>query len=244
MKIIFSVFLLLSFAAVQAQNDRVYDRNFIVWSQVFTTVRLGEKTVWLAEYQWRRTEGLQDWQQSLLRTAVQFRASDKLSFALGYGWIETFPYGDFPLAANGTFPEHRIFEQVQWKTTAAKWQLTQRFRIEQRWIGSRTAVSEREIDAWRFSHRFRHFAKLQHPVHSSGLYAAMADEIFIGAGKNVGSNLFDQNRIMLLLGKKISDKVLIECGYINQTVMQGKRVEQQTIMQSNNGLLLSSFINF
>ena len=76
------------------------------------------------------------------------------------------------------------------------------------------------------------------------MYAAVADEIFIGAGKNVGVNIFDQNRLFLLVGYKLNKNVNIESGYFNQTLQQGRRINNQTIMQRNNGLLVSCITNF
>lgn len=229
-----------------AQNDRVHDNNDIVWGQVFTTINLAPRWDVLAEYQWRRTNQLKDWQQNFARTAVQYRTENGVSFAIGYAWAETFPYGDYPVAANGAFPEHRLFEQVQLKNAFGKLALTQRLRIEQRWIGKRKPAEEREMEDWLFSHRFRHMVRLQHPVIDAGsfnLYAAAADEVFIAAGKNVGANVFDQNRIMLILGSKISKAVSVEAGYINQTAFQGRRINGATIMQNNNGATLALILS-
>ena len=86
--------------------------------------------------------------------------------------------------------------------------------------------------------------RLQHPIVSSGnFYAIAANEVFIGAGKNLGANIFDQNRMQLMLGTKLSDKFSLEAGYLNQTVMQGRRVNDMTIMQHNNGISLAAIIN-
>lgn len=248
---IHTIFILVSiffFTAAKAQNDRYYVDNDILWPQLFVNVNLSEKTDWLVEYQWRRTNGFSNWQQSLLRTAFQYRPASNVSVAVGYGWIETFPYGDeYPLAANGTFPEHRIHEQVQLKHEWKNLGLTQRFRVEQRFVGRRSPAAEREITDWLFSHRFRHMLRLQHalqPANPKSIYVAAADEVFISAGKNVGVNIFDQNRLMFIAGKKFSPKFSFEIGYINQTVKQGRRIDNKTIMQNNNGLMLSSFLNF
>ena len=51
-------------------------------------------------------------------------------------------------------------------------------------------------------YRFRYLFKTQYNF-TPKLYAVAADEIFIGAGKNVGVNIFDQNRIFLLAGVKL-----------------------------------------
>jgi hypothetical protein len=75
------------------------------------------------------------------------------------------------------------------------------------------------------------------------LYVAAADEIFIGAGKNVGMNIFDQNRLMFSAGVKLNKNISFEAGYINQTVMQGRMINNQTIVQRNNGITLATNIN-
>lgn len=241
MKKIFTAVLLLLCQLTYAQNDRVNDYNNTNWLQLFNTISLTKKWSLHAEYQWRRTEGMKNWQQSLLRIGVNRKLNENITAQAGYAWIETFPYGDFPLANNGTFPEHRIYEQVSFKQPIKKWTFTHRFRIEQRWLGKVKAGSDREIEDWTFLHRFRYQFKMQYSLHSK-FYLAAADEIFIGAGKNVGVNIFDQNRIFLLAGYKINKNITLEAGYFNQTLQQGRRINNNTIMQRNNGVVVSSFV--
>jgi hypothetical protein len=242
-QILLAVFFVLPFLS-KAQNDRIKDENSITWAQLFGTVKLSNKWDALFEYQWRRTDGFKYWQQSLLRTGIQHRINNQVSFAVGYAWIETFPYGDYPLASNGTFPEHRIHEQVQLKNNFGKLTVNQRLRIEQRWVGRVQANINRNIEDWIYSNRFRHLLRLQHPLLKNNLlYGAVADELFISAGKNVGANVFDQNRIMLILGSKLSNQLSVEAGFINQTLFQGRRVNGNTIVQDNNGATLALIIN-
>jgi len=229
-----------------AQNDRANDYNYLNWIQSFNTISLNKKWSLHLEYQWRRDEGLKYWQQSLLRIGTNYKLNDNISAHIGYGWIETFPYGDYPIASNGTFPEHRIYEQIGFRQPIDKFLFTHRFRIEQRWLGRVKAGTDREIEEWSFLHRFRYQFRMQYPFYTKGdkqFYAAAADEIFIGAGKDLGTNIFDQNRIFLLVGYKFNKHFSLEGGYFNQTLQQGRRVDNKTIMQRNNGWLLSSYLN-
>jgi hypothetical protein len=244
MKYILTGALFLFTISVNAQNDRVRDDNAIYWGQIFSTIKASEKWDVLVEGQFRRTDQFTP-QQNLYRTALQYRVNPQVSFALGYAFIETFSYGDVPIAPNGTFPEHRIYQQALLRQSVNKFGLTHRFRIEQRWLGRRTPAAEREIEDWIFLHRFRYMFRVQHPLSANGkIYAAAADEIFIGAGKNLGVNIFDQNRIQLLLGARFSPHFAIEAGYINQTLMQGRRVNDRTIMQHNNGVSVGMVVNY
>ncbi len=240
------LFLMLALFSCQlsfAQNDRHNDNNNINWLQVFNTIKLDKNWNLHAEYQWRRENGLKDWQQSLLRVGVNRKLNDNVTVHIGYGWIETFPYGDFPIASAGTFPEHRLYEQISFKQPIKKWTFTHRFRVEQRWLGRVKPGTDREIETWLFLHRFRYQFRTQFAI-TPKLYAVAADEIFIGAGKNVGVNIFDQNRVFLSVGYKINKTVSVEAGYFNQTLQQGRRVNNNTIMQNNNGINASAFLSF
>jgi hypothetical protein len=228
--------------SLYAQNDRYNDYNNLVWIQSFNTIKLNSKWSLHAEYQLRRDNGLKDWQQSLLRIGANYKVNDNVIVHAGYAWAETFPYGKYPIANNGTFPEHRLYEQLTLRQPLNKFLLTHRFRIEQRWLGRVKAGTDREIEEWLLLHRFRYQFRTQYNI-SKNFYGAFADEIFIGAGKNVGVNIFDQNRLFLLLGYKLNKNVSIEGGYFNQTLQQGRRINNQTIMQRNNGLVVSSILN-
>jgi Protein of unknown function (DUF2490) len=237
-----ALLLLMSFCCT-AQNDRVNDYNNINWAQLFMTKSINKKTDWLIEYQWRRTNGFKYWQQGLFRTALQFKPNSNVALAAGYAQAETFAYGDYPIASNGTFPEHRLFEQVLLKQSLSKLSISHRFRIEQRFIGRVKAGTHREIEDWLFSNRFRYMLKLQYPF-SKNFYGWCGDELMLNAGKTVGVNIFDQNRIHLNLGYKVNNKMAVELGYINQTLQQGRRVNNATIVQRNNGVVLSTSLVF
>ena len=230
-----------------AQNDRLNDFNYVNWVQSNNTISVGKKWSVHLEYQWRRTEGLKYWQQSLLRIGANFKLDENIVLHGGYAWIETFVYGDYPIASAGTFPEHRLYEQISFRQPVKKWLFTHRFRVEQRWLGKIKPGTNREIEDWTFLHRFRYQFRAQYPIWSKEdkqLYAAGVDEIFIGAGKELGVNIFDQNRIFLLAGIKLSKNFSLEAGYFNQTLQQGRKINERTIVQRNNGWVVSSILNF
>ena len=69
------------------------------------------------------------------------------------------------------------------------------------------------------------------------------DEVFIGFGENVNENVFDQNRVAVLLGYKFSPSLRIEGGYLNQTVQLGREVNGRNVFQYNNGIILNTYLN-
>lgn len=246
-KIILFLLLFPCFTAF-AQSGRITDENTINWVQTLNTIALNQKWSLHVEYQLRRTEGIKKWQQSLLRLGLNYKIRPDIILHGGYGYIETFPYGDFPIAADGKFPEHRLYEQLSLKQSFGKWSLVHRFRLEQRWLGKvRPNMAEREIEEWIFLNRFRYQFKVQHPLwerQEKQIFAALANEIFIGSGKNLGLNIFDQNRFSLSLGYKFNKRYTVEFSYLNQILQQGKAVSGQVVIQQNKGLVLSSSLNF
>ncbi|MCD6064019.1 MAG: long-chain fatty acid transporter [Flavipsychrobacter sp.] len=232
-----------------ASAQRISDVNAVGWYSSLNTIHLSKKTSLWLEYQWRRENFITDWQQSLARTGVQYHFKNGLSALLGYGYIITYPYGDYP-AGRYTIPEHRIFEQFVWNDAIGRVGLNHRMRLEQRFLGKiDQAAPEYEVSDWTYVNRFRYQLRATVPLNNKTLgdntwYAVGFDEIFIGFGKNVNQNIFDQNRIGLLAGYQFNKKFRLEGGYFNQTVQQGGLVSGHEVFQYNHGLLLSLYFSF
>lgn len=161
------------------------------------------------EGQWRRADVATKSMQLLLRPAVNFQLRPKVMLTGGYGFVETNGYGDYPAAQR--FPEHRTYEQVLVNQRALRLDWTNRLRLEQRHIGGRAA---------RYENRFRYMLRTNVPLPHKQYYIALSSEIFFNFGKNVASNVFDQNRAIIALGRKLSEHTRLEVGYMEQTVQQ------------------------
>ncbi len=69
------------------------------------------------------------------------------------------------------------------------------------------------------------------------------DEIFVGFGANVQANIFDQNRIGILLGYRFNKNVRIEGGVLNQILQFGRQINGKNVIQNNNGIILNASFN-
>lgn len=232
-----------------AQNTRSTHYNSIGWYNYFGTINLNNKIGLHTEYQWRRANVITDWQQSLLRLGVNYTLNPSVLFRVGYGWIETFPYGDIPINGLGKdFTEHRIFQMLQLTQKVGRVDFSHRFMLEQRFVGSYSAATLDREDKYNLLHRARYMFRVQVPLvvkdnPNNTPYVALYDEVFIGFGENVAANVFDQNRIGLVLGYRFNNNIRIEAGYINQIVQFGRTINSQNIFQNNNGLILNSNFN-
>jgi hypothetical protein len=83
------------------------------------------------------------------------------------------------------------------------------------------------------------------PFVANQVFAAVANEVFIGAGKQLGANIFDQNRFSVLLGYSASKKINFELGYLYQILQQGKPLANNSVvMQHNTGLIGAAQFSF
>lgn len=228
------------------QGNRINTGENIGWYNVLFTLNLSEKTGAHIEYQWRRDRFISKWQQSLLRLGVNYQISPKVLLRVGYANIETFPYGEIPLNALGRrFTEHRAFQMVQLSHKEGIVEFSHRYMLEQRFIGRYSSATATTEDEFPRSNRFRYMFRMQAPLKGKEIkdktpYVAVYDEVFIGFGKNVTVNTFDQNRIGVLLGYRVDKNVRIEGGYVNQILQFGRQINGRNVFQNNNGVIVNA----
>ncbi len=190
-----------------------------------------------------------NWQQGLLRFGLNYTLNPRVLVRIGYAWAETFPYGEYPLNGLGReFTEHRIYEMIQLTHKEGSLDFSHRFMLEQRFVGKYSSAAETNEDEFPLLHRMRYMTRLQVPFKGKEIkdrtpYIAVYDEIFIGFGKNVNANVFDQNRIGALLGYRYNKNVRIEAGYLNQIVQFGRQINGKNVFQYNNGLIINANLN-
>jgi hypothetical protein len=152
------------------------------------------------------------------------------------------------------FTEHRIFQMATLTDKPGRLDVSHRFMLEQRWIGRYTAPELTREDEYFFVNRLRYMFRMQCPFKGKTLddkefYAAAYDEIFIGFGKNVNENVFDQNRIGLLIGYRFNKTIRMEGGYFNQILQLPREIilpgsaNGRNVFQSNTGFIVNVFLN-
>lgn len=241
-----AVFIFSSINTAYSQNSRISDNNNIGWFNFFGTLKLNSKWGIHTEYQWRRDNLVTEWQQSLLRLGINYQLNPKLQLRTGYALIETFPYGEIPINGMGKdFTEHRVFEMITLTDKISIVDVSHRFMLEQRWIGRYSNPNLNKEDDFVYLNRLRYMIRFQIPLKGKEIkdkkpYLAIYDEMFVGFGKNVNENIFDQNRLGILIGYRINSDIRIEGGYLNQIVQLGREVNGSNVFQYNNGLIINA----
>jgi len=243
--------LLVSLTLVSySQNTRIKDNNSIGWYAFNSSVKLNNKWSLAGEFQWRRDNVISDPQQNLFRVGINRIIYPGVNIRAGYALAETYNYGDIPLNNLGKqFTEHRSYEMLGLNNKIGIVDNNHRFMLEQRWVGRYSDVSLEKEDNNVYTNRFRYMYRVQIPLKGREIadktpYAAVYDEVFVGFGKNVNENVFDQNRLGVLVGYRFSPKVRIEGGFLSQIVQLGREVGVRNVFQYNTGIIVSSNFSF
>lgn len=247
MSIRFLIFLLLISSVGFGQQNRLIDRNAIGWYVYNGDHKLSERWALHTEYQWRRVAFIRSWQQSLARMGLNYTLTDRIKLGGGYTFFTTYPYGDYPVADAGVPTiESRFHQDVQLSDKLGILSLSHRFRFEQRWLGLGADENPRHIVDWEYQNRVRYQISGEIPLQGSTIddgefYVNFFDELFIGFGRNVEQNVFNQNRISGGLGYQIRDSFALELNYLNQ-ITQHPEIDLTTgkpVFEMNNGFRLN-----
>ncbi|MBP6311894.1 MAG: DUF2490 domain-containing protein [Flavobacteriales bacterium] len=193
------------------------------WVMYFGNHRLSDRWGIHSEYQWRRSNFVEDWQQSLARIGVDHYFASGPQVTAGYGWIKSYPYGDQPIAT--AFNEHRIWQQLILNNKAGRFHFNHRYRLEQRFLEQVTINTNGDAasDDFLFKQRVRYRLLVSIPINhkdmlDNTLFLALYAEPFLQFGKHVGTNIMDQNRLYAALGWRADQNFNVQLGYLNHYI--------------------------
>lgn len=243
-----TLLLLAGFAtsSSHAQGRRVVDNQHSWYAYFGEHAMAGRWSLWLDLH--LRREGLgATWQQLLVRPGLTYRLGEHARLGAGYGYIVTHQYGDDPIPAR--FPEHRAWQQLALTHDAGRVQFAQRYRLEQRWLGTMDTTARADgggdrVTDWQRRSRLRYQLRATLPLRAGGAakaagptggptdaatgpYLTAFDELFIAVGRSGRVSVFDQNRAFVGVGWRWSARWRAEAGYMQQLVMRadGRSVE-------------------
>jgi len=262
MKKIF-VYLVLSIPLCGFAQSRESVENNVGWFGYYGDHRLTKKWSIHTEYQWRRVDFVANWQQSLARFGINYQLSDQAMVTLGYAQAQTFAYGQYPISVptkageTQSFPEHRLYQDLLIKNNTGIFEINHRFKIEERWLGIQYNPDGTRRDGdWKFMIRFRYRVRVAMPLKGTTIddnefYLHAFEELLIGAGINVGANVFDQNRLNFGLGYRVTKDFRIEAGFLYQIVQKSRTLDKyvltgpvKPIFEYNTGFLIGVTYNF
>ena len=225
---------------VTAQTTTVHPRSQVdqvhawyVWNGQY---QIRGKWGLYTEYHFRRANLLSEFQQSLLRVGLEYKISPQVSGIMGYGLIHTGVYGEQPAAH--PLVEHRLWQQVLWKYPNRFVNVSQRLRMEERFIASLTEAGKVSLPV---EYRIRYRLQLERNfgfgswLHPQKNFWCVSNEVFGNLGASAGLNRLDQNRFYLGLGHRFGKEWQVQAGYLRQLVVKKTGFQEE----DNHTLMVS-----
>lgn len=232
--------------ASYGQSARLNDFHRLAWFTYVGDHKVADKWAMHTEYQWRRVDWLRDPQQQLARLGLVRTLSDRVKVSGGYTYFQSHRYGAYAEVPGKATPENRLYEEVSLADKLGRVGLSQRIRLEQRWIGARARSGEGPVERWNYQNRIRYQLQAELPLQGATLddkefYLTAFDELFIGFGQHVGENVFNQNRLSGGLGYQFAANAKLELNYLYQVRAHSEAdaASGQPVVELNNGCRLN-----
>jgi hypothetical protein len=183
------------------------------------------------ELHWRMDDWIEP-QQLLIRPFVGYRLFKKLDVSAGYTYINTHPYGDYPLPK--VITEHNIWEQLLVKGEVGNIKLAHRYRLENRFIEDLPSLQENSTVSYRFVCRFRYRITGDYPL-GDGWHVTVFDEIMFDMD-GLLPNRYDRNWVFAAISYRPNEHSDIQLGYLHQWI-QNNPVR----FENHHGVLVNLF---
>lgn len=248
MKHLVPLAVLLGLAALpaRAQSARLNDFHALAWFQYVGDHKIAPQWAIHTEVQLRRLDLVRDPQQELYRLGLVHKLSNRLKVSGGYTFFQSHRYGSYAEVPGRVEPEHRLYEDVTLSDQLGRLGLSQRIRLEQRWLGNRDASGQGPVQQYEYQNRIRYQLSLTLPLQGATIddqefYLNGFDELFIGFGQNVELNVFNQNRLSGGLGYQLSKDAQLELNYLYQVRSHATPdpATNQPVVELNNGFRLN-----
>lgn len=231
--------------------QRVTEPQQHLWASHWGDHRISERWGFHTEGHWRRADLGNDWQQLLLRPAINFHLRDEVLLTQGYSYYFNYQYGEYPIKYQNW--EHHLYQQVQLSGHAiGRSRLQHRFRMEERFISKLKPTDDDPsvgaFDGYTYQNRFRYriwlAVPLGHDKLGPGVFSAqLYDEVFLNFGDSQRLDFIQQNRISALLGYQVSEPVSILAGYLYQTIQRPGAANGADLIELNSTLHLALVCN-
>jgi hypothetical protein len=201
---------------VSAQTTKTRLNEQQIWLGYFNQTRVTNKFGFWGDFHIRTKENFVDnFYQSIVRPGITYFITDSTRLTVGYAYVENYPAEGH---ASVTQPEHRFWQQVQWRTNYGKTRMMQWIRLEEKY--KHKVLNDSTLgDGYNFNYKIRYNFSYEIPFsqkRTNKVSFQINDEIHINFGKQIVYNYFDQNRFFVGLKLIFTQNSYIQCGYMNQ----------------------------
>ncbi|MDT0556187.1 DUF2490 domain-containing protein [Patiriisocius hiemis] len=209
------IFILVLFASKTLLGQSEDFTHSSSWNTITVKANLNEKLFLKTEFNFRRTNFLQDWEQIVLRPSIQYKLDDALTAAVGYTNIQNYSYAAFSTPINTR--ENNLWQQLFLKQDVKYFDISHRIRFEERFqeqVGSVDNLSA--ISGTDYSGRLRYRFIVTVPILIQQDISVVAyDEVFLDFEKGLQPKNLNQNWIFIGFRFRESEHITITSGYHN-----------------------------
>ncbi|MDG1276280.1 MAG: DUF2490 domain-containing protein [Algoriphagus sp.] len=166
------------------------------WIQSYNEAKLTCRWTIMLDGGIRWKEGFSQKTSFIVRGGIGYLISPKVMVAAGFAHVGIYSEELVILQ------EFRPYQEISYKTNLGKVGLSQRFRLEEQFFKDKSNLSL--FSDLGFNYRFRYSVMLGIPLfglssknHDRKLILNVGDEIFLKAGKQISSRVFDKNRFII-----------------------------------------------
>ena len=174
-------------------------------------------------------------QQHEFHLAADLYVNDHLIITpLGYGYFLNYIYGGQPAAVRQN--EHRLWQQIVYKTNIHRVGLQIRLRAEEDWKEKKIKNTDGRyyLDGYTFKPRLRprfmvNVALNHHSMSApKTVYLSMWQEMYIAVGPKVTYHLPEENRAYVGVGYKATKWASIGMGYMHQLIIRSNGAQAES----------------
>ncbi len=212
-KIYHLILILVLFASKTLLGQNEDYMHSSSWNTLTVKAHFNEKLFIKNEFNFRRTNFLQDWEQIVLRSSVQYKLENGLTAAIGYSHIQNYSYSNFSSPID--FKENNLWQQFFIKQTFKHFDISHRIRFEERFKENIGEVNENTIITdTEYSGRLRYRFIVTVPILKKQNISAIAyDEVFLDFEKSLQPKNLNQNGMFIGLRFRESQHITITSGY-------------------------------
>ena len=180
-----------------------------IWSNYNNSIRLDSHWSVVNDVQVRTKDGIDKWSLFALRTGAVYKPSQHVAVAGGIAWFGTMNYfPDKTLLAN----EWRTWEEVSYINNVKLLKITQRVRLEQRFL--QKLLDGKRTHDFETRQRLRYRFEVGYPVYNEKVMLYAGNEVMGNLNYLKDNRFFDQNRTFLTVETKLTGSTTFQFQYI------------------------------
>ncbi len=207
----------------------------VVWANYNNSIAIDSTWSLVNDLQIRTKDGIDKWSLFALRTGAVYKLNKHVSVAAGLAWFGTMNYfTDKTVLAN----EWRPWQEVSFRNNLRSVKITQRFRLEQRFL--QKLFEGKRTNYFETLHRLRYRTEVARPIWNKKLVLIAGDEVMANLNYIKDNRFFDQNRAFVAADYKLSASTVFQFQYIR--LVQWRAASK--ILEDNNVFRCSIHLRF